>query len=175
MVITSTESPSMQPQGTVIDFETIGEFDRNYSSRDTRQYALLKPTIFGYLTDGKMVQYCAEGISDIENIVTIMNEILPTLEPPFYALNCYFERGVCTHSCTFTPKPLIDVRGGNTYERKWDVRKRLGIPTYDDPFNGNGYTCMLEWHKENYKDCMKHNRACLLIEKDILEHTQGVK
>ncbi len=136
MVITLTESAPMPVQGTVIDLETIGAFDNRYSYTDTRQYALLKPTIFGYLTENNLVQCCAEGISDIENVVTIMNEILPTLEPPFYALNCHFERGVCTHSCTFIPEPLIDVRGENSRERKWDVRARLGIPTYDDPFNG---------------------------------------
>ena len=171
MVIKHNESARMQMTGTVIDLETIGEFDRQYHYSDTRQYAKLKPTIFGYLSGNNLVQYCAEGPADISNVVKKMNEILPTLETPFYALNCNFEKGVCTHSCTHTPEPLLDVRGGNTFEKKWDARARLGIPTYDDPFNGEGYTCVLEWQKNNYIDCLKHNRACLLIERDILERT----
>lgn len=174
MVIKYQETSKMHMSGTIIDLETIGEFDRQYHYSDTRQYAKLKPTIFGYLTGDNLVQYCAEGLADISNVVTIMNDILPSLDPPFYALNCNFEKGVFTHYCNNMPEPLIDMRGEKSFERKWDARARLGISTYDDPFNGKGYTCVLEWKKDNYSDCLKHNRACLLIERDILERTQGL-
>ena len=172
MVIESREFVGMFGGGTIIDLETIGRFDRRYDSTDSRQYAGLRPTIFGYLSEGVLVQHCAEGPGDIPLIIEIMNQILPVLEPPFYALNCYFKHGVCKHSCNFIPEPLIDVRGVNSRESKWDVRRRLGIPTYDDPFNGVGYTCIQEWKNENYSDCLKHNRACLLIERDILEYNR---
>ena len=175
MIIKHTESALMRVEGTLIDLETIGEFDRRFHSSDTRYYAQLLPTIFGFITGNELVQYCAEEPSDIPALVTKMNDLLPTFSPPFFALNCIFEQGVCTHKCEFPLDPLIDVRGGNTYERKWDVRARLGISTYNDPFNGDGYKCMTEWEKGNYPDCMKHNRACLLIERDILEHTKGLK
>jgi hypothetical protein len=174
MVLLNQENIQTKFKGTLIDLETFGSFDQRFSASDSRRYALHKPTIFGYITEDNMVQYCAEGLDDIKNIVTIMNDILPTLDSPFYALNCHFERGVCTHSCSTVPEPLIDVRGENSTERKWDVRARLGIPTYDDPFNGDGYACLLEWQNENYRACLSHNRACLLIERDILEHTQGL-
>jgi hypothetical protein len=174
MILLENKTGHMNISGTIIDFETVGEFDKRYQFSDSRRYASHKPTIFGYLTGDRMVQYCAEGVSDIDNVITQMNEILPVLEPPFYALNCHFERGVCTHSCTFTPSRLLDVRGENSTESKWAVRRRLGIPTYDDPFNGKGYQCLLEWQKENYPDCLKHNQACLQIERDILQHTQGL-
>ena len=174
MIFIEQKTAPIKLKGTVIDLETVGGFDDRFRSTDTRRYAPQKPTIFGYLTKDTMIQYCAEGQEDIQNIVTKMNEILPSLEPPFYALNCHFERGVCTHSCTFVPEPLIDVRGENSRERKWDVRARLGIPKYDDPFNGSGYQCILEWQKENYDDCLKHNQACLQIERDILQTLQGL-
>ena len=172
MVIECREFVGMFGSGTIIDLETVGEFDRRFNSTDSRQYAQLRPTIFGYLSEGTLVQYCAEGYSDTFSLVDIMNATLPSLDSPFYALNCHFERGVCVHSCTCVPEPLLDVRGENSRERKWDVRARLGIPTYNDPFNGNGYTCLLEWQNGNYADCLNHNRACLLIERDILEHNQ---
>ncbi|MHA1972452.1 MAG: hypothetical protein ACTSW1_05655 [Candidatus Hodarchaeales archaeon] len=164
----------MHQKGTLIDLETIGEFDRRYHHKDSRQYAQLQPTIFGYISENTLVQYCAEGPDEISNIIDIMSNTLPTFDPPFYALNCFFENGVCTHACNYPLDPMIDVRGGNSMEKKWGVRARLGIPTYNDPFNGNGYTCLLEWEKGNFKECMKHNRACLLIERDILERTKKI-
>ena len=172
MVIECREFVGMFGRGTIIDLETVGRFSRQFDSTDSRQYAGLRPTIFGYLSGGVLVQYCAEGSGDIPVLVEIMNKVLPTLEPPFYALNCNFERGVCSNSCTCVPEPLIDVRGVNSRESKWKIRARLGIPTYDDPFNGVGYTCIREWENENYTDCLKHNRACLLIERDILDHNR---
>ena len=102
-----------------------------------------------------------------------MNTTIPKLNPPYYAYNCYFEQGVCTHSCTCVPEPLYDVRGRDSRIRKWDLRARLGISKYDDPFKGNGYTCLLEWQKNNYSDCLKHNRACLLVERDILYNSKS--
>jgi len=48
-------------KGTIIDFETTGDFDENYQSPDPRYFGDITPTLFGYLINDKMVQYCAEG------------------------------------------------------------------------------------------------------------------
>lgn len=175
MVIEARESVDFRFAGTLIDFETIGEFDRQYPSQDTRRYANLKPIIFGYITGRVLVQYCAEGPDDIEALVRVMNDRLPNLSGPFYALNCHFERGVSANSCAYVPQPLVDVRGHRYSGSKWAIREQLGIPQYSDPFDGDGLRCMREWGLGNYPDCLRHNRACLLIERDIQEHARGMK
>jgi len=175
MVKTHREPAQMRFKGTVFDLETIGEFNDKYQSWETERYADHKPTIFGYITNGVLLQYCAEGYREIEKIIRIMNDTLPNLDEPFYVFNCHFERGVCTHSCTNVPVIMIDVRDNKYHGSKWDIREQLGIPTYDDPFDGSGYRCMIEWQNKNYDDCLKHNRACLLIERDIYEHAKGIR
>ena len=61
------------------------------------------------------------------------------------------------------------------YERKRDAVRNLGIPNFDDPFNGDGYlaakawTKHLETHETSYVDnIMAHNCACVLKEYSIL-------
>ncbi|MDD5650366.1 MAG: hypothetical protein PHF86_08125 [Candidatus Nanoarchaeia archaeon] len=54
------------------------------------------------------------------------------------------------------------------YEKKEHVVHNLDIPKYEDPFNGDGKKCMDSWILGNYKKSLKHNRSCLLKEKDIL-------
>ena len=51
---------------------------------------------------------------------------------------------------------------------KWELRDILKISTYDDPFNGDSSKCDTHWVNRDYSSCIKHNRACLLIERDIL-------
>jgi hypothetical protein len=174
MVIEVQELVIFQFAGTLIDYETIGEFDRHYPSQDPRCYAQLKPVIFGYITGGTLIQYCAEGPDDLEALIGIMNDTLPRLSTPFYALNCHFERGVSFNSCKFVPDPLLDVRANRFFGPKWTIREELGIPRHSDPFDGNGEKCMREWEMGHYSDCLKHNRACLLIERDIQTHARSI-
>jgi len=173
MVIFRKELAETGFTGTVIDLESVGDFNDYYFSSDPRRYAFHRATVFGYLTDGGLVQYCAEGMNELPVLVDIINDVLPSLDSPFYALNCHFERGVFVNTCSLVPKPLIDVRGRNLRGSKWAIRGRLGIPKYDDPFDGDGRKCKEEWKKGNYPDCLKHNRACLLIERDILLHNRS--
>jgi len=173
MVREHREHSSMRIKGTIIDLESTGEFDRTYSPWDPRQYANLSPTIFGYMTGENLVQHCAEGEEQIHEIVDTMKDALPMLEQPFYALNCNFERCVITNTCG-QEHPFQDVRENKYGGSKWAIRERLGIPTYDDPFHGDGLRCMHEWQRGNYDDCLRHNRACLLIERDIQEHARGI-
>lgn len=172
-MIENKESTKAGVKGTIIDIETIGEFDRKYPSYDLMHYSDLKPTIFGFLTENSLIQYCAEGPDEIPQLIQIIGNTIPKLSEPYYALNCYFERGILFHGCNLEPE-FIDVRG-EIRGRKWDIRENLGISTYNDPFNGVGYTCLLEWEKENYSQCLAHNRACLLIERDILKKVGGGK
>ncbi len=172
MVRVYKEPASMRVRGTLIDLETTGEFDRSYPPWDPRQYASIRPTIFGYITGDELVQYCAEGEDDLPEIREIMNATLPSLEGPFYALNTFFEGCIIENSCG-SQASFVDVRGG-IRGSKWDIRRHLGIPTYDDPFHGDGSLCIREWLRGNYDACMVHNRACLLIERDIYEFTLGI-
>ena len=51
---------------------------------------------------------------------------------------------------------------------KESIVKELGISAYDDPFPGAGVKCIEEFKRGNIADCLKHNRACLLKERNIL-------
>ena len=96
-----------------------------------------------------------------------MIEILPSLEPPFYAFNSVFERGVLFHSIN----KKIEFEGElnlEMFEKKKYTVQSLGIPNYDDPFNDDGLLCLKAWLKGEIDKSIKHNRACLLIERDIL-------
>jgi len=173
MVLGRRERSSTRMRGTIIDLETIGRFNRAYPPWDPRHYASISPTIFGYLTGETLIQHCAEDTEEIQEIIEIMRDTLPRLEQPFYALNSNFEKSVITNTCGQI-HPFLDVRENKYYGSKWAIREWLGIPTYDDPFHGDGLRCMHEWHRGNHRDCLLHNRACLLIERDIQEHARGI-
>lgn len=173
MVLASCERSSMRMRGTIVDLETIGPFNRAYPPWDPRHYASVTPTIFGYLTGEILAQHCAEDTGEIQEIIEIISDTLPRLEQPFYTLNCSFERCIIANTCRQS-YPFRDVRGNKYHGSKWAIRQRLGIPTYDDPFHGDGLRCIPEWHRGNYEDCLRHNRACLLIERDIQEHARGI-
>jgi hypothetical protein len=172
VVLIHREPASTRFRGTIVDLETIGEFDRSYMKWDPRQYAGIRPTIFGYISWGELVQYCAEGESDLPEIEKVMNADIPFLDGPFYALNANFERCIIENSCGLQTN-FIDVRG-RIRGSKWGIRRRLGIPSYGDPFRGEGSRCVVEWLRGNYGDCLRHNRACLLIERDIHEFSLGI-
>jgi hypothetical protein len=171
MVLENTEQVETKFKGTIIDLESIGDFNYDFPRWKPEHYLGIRPTIFGYLTNDMLVQYCAESESEIPVIVDEMKKTIPKLEEPFYALNTHFESCVILNTCSLEP-PFRDVRHYKLSGGKWDIRKFLGFPTYGDPFNGIGYRCLLEWKKGNYYDCLKHNRACLLIERDIYEYTR---
>jgi len=154
-------------KGTIIDFETTGDFDENYQSPDPRYFGDITPTLFGYLINDKMVQYCAEGPDEVQDLVQIISETVPMLDEPHYALNTSFERHILSRFCDLNPM-LIDVRSQIYAGKKW-LRDNLGLPTYNDPFDCEGYLCKVEWDKGNFEPCLKHNQACLQLERDILE------
>lgn len=151
-------------EGTIIDLETIGEFNNTYN--DARRYRDIIPVIFGYISRNGLEIICAEDISSIELEKEKVRRLLPELEKPFYAFNSVFEKGVLFHFLGIR----IDFRELNNerYENKKNAVRLLGISQYDDPFEDNGKMCMKAWLRGDIKMAMAHNRACLLKERDIL-------
>lgn len=54
-------------------------------------------------------------------------------------------------------------------EKKETVARGLGLPGYDDPFNGEGRLCVRAFGSGKVEDIIRHNRACLLKEHGILK------
>lgn len=151
-------------EGTIIDIETVGIFDRNF--KDSRQYKQIQPVIFGFINKNKLAIYSVDEDNN-EKLLKEVDKILNTLEKPFYAFNSDFERGVLFHSLN---KEIIFEGELNKekYEKKKNTEEELNISSYDDPFNGEGFLCVTNWLRGNKEKCIKHNRSCLLKEKDIL-------
>jgi hypothetical protein len=172
MVIIYSERIKSGFKGTIIDIETIGEFNRGYP--DSREYATLTPVIFG-LIDGEHLEICcARNRESLNKLQDKIREKVSSLSSPLYAFNSIFERGVLYHSCGLSI-PFDGELNLERYERKQYARISLDIDNYNDPFNDNGYLCSSAWSEEcrlaidmNSRQSIKHNRSCLLKERDIL-------
>jgi len=153
-------------EGTIIDLETIGPIRNEF--RDTRRYEKVKPYLFGYLTGNTIVQKYIEKPDHIPQLIQwIKKAILTDLcQKPLYAFYTEFETGVIY--CTTGIKVNFDRELKKGAGGKESIVKKLGISAYDDPFPGAGVKCIQEFKKGNIADCLKHNRACLLKERDIL-------
>jgi hypothetical protein len=166
MIISHNEKASSNFKGTIIDIETIGDFSK-YDDNDSRQYHKLTPTILGYITKDELNSLCAKGIDALEELKEQTVHILPSLKKPLFAFQSRFERAVFHHSYKIEIKFDGEL---NNKAREWkgDACSDLGIPNYDDPFNNVGKECNIAWIKGNYDAAIKHNRSCLLKERDIL-------
>jgi hypothetical protein len=165
MVIVYSEVTKANFEGTVIDIETIGDFCRGYE--DSREYRNMAPIIFGYIDKNGLKIHCAKKIESIINLKMAVAQIVLTLRKPLYAFNCCFEQGVLFHSCGIT----INFDGElnkERYELKKNAVTSLSIENYDDPFNDIGFKCKLAWEAGDTNSSIKHNRSCLLKERDIL-------
>ena len=151
-------------EGTIIDIESIGEFDERYS--DSRRYKYIQPVIFGFINRHTLQILCAEGKGAINELKEKIWEIVDELERPFYAFNTDFERGVLFHS--LNKKVEFDGELQRGRDSKARTVRELGIPNYDDPFFDNGRKCMIAWENGEFAKAIMHNRACLLKERDIL-------
>lgn len=152
-------------KGTIMDIETIGDFDRSYY--DSRRYANLLPVILGCMTNNVLRIYYVEKKKEIRDLEQKIIEVLSGLKKPFYAFNCEFEVGVLFHSCG--QKVRFDYElNQEKFESKGGVVRLLGINSYDDPFNDVGRLCAEAWLRGEIKKCIRHNRSCLLKERDIL-------
>jgi len=160
------ESAPTNFNGTIIDLETIGSFDRRYS--DSRAYADHKTVIFGAISCGILSQHYIRSSETIPNLTKEIEKILGALQRPFHSFNTHFEIGVLSH--TLGRRITFEKELNRTkYEKKQHVVIALGIPEYNDPFFGDGLKCMEAWKTGAVEKALAHNRACLLKERDILE------
>ena len=167
MLIFHNENIDSKFEGTIIDIETIGGFCREHGDDDSRTYSKLVPTIFGYITKDELNIICAKGKTGLENLEKKVIEILPALKRPIYAFQSRFERGVLHHCYNYSLKVDGELNA-DRYEWKGNACSELNIPNYDDPFNNIGKKCIFSWLRGDYENSLKHNRSCLLKERDIL-------
>jgi len=154
--------------GTIIDIETIGEFDKNPLYRfDSRRLKKMQQVIFGYINKNGLVILCAKSREAINELNAASKQILDDLERPFYALNTNFGSGVWFNQ--LNREIIFDGElQERPYESKREARNILAIPDYGDPFYDNGLECSRAWECTQYDKAIAHNRACLLKERDIL-------
>ena len=110
---------------------------------------------------------CAEGHEALDELKKETISILPNLNKPLFAFNCDFEIGALFHSCDV----LVEFHGElnkEKFEAKKNAVKLLGIPNHNDPFYDDGKKCKNAWLRGDYESSIKHNRSCLLKERDIL-------
>jgi len=166
VLISHFEKTKSRFEGTIIDIETIGEFCYDYD--DSRHYQDIIPTIFGWINKDELNIFCARGMNAIEELKEKTTHTLPNLGKPWYAFNCSFEKGVLFHSYGTKIKFKGELNE-KKFEKKKNAVAKLGIPNYDDPFYDSGFECLKAWKKGHYKHAVKHNRSCLLKERDILQ------
>ena len=164
LIIEHREETTSDFEGTIIDIETIGEFLNQYP--DSRRYKDIQLVIFGFINRQSLQIFCAKGMEAINELREKTEEIINSLERPFYAFNTDFERGVLFYE--LGKKIDFDGELQEGRESKASARSYLGIPNYDDPFYDKGILCMLAWEDGEFDKAIAHNRACLLKERDIL-------
>ncbi len=153
-------------EGTIVDIETIGDFDKSYRY-DSRQYKNIRQVILGYIDKDALQIYCATDAAGIEELKKLTPEIIKTLARPYYAFNCSFERGVWFNHIGVEVAFDGELQG-EPFESKKNAVRLLKISNYDDPFFDIGLECMKAWSKGEFEKAIAHNRACLLKERDIL-------
>ncbi len=168
MIIEHKEDINSDFKGTIIDIETIGEFNRQYrGTHDSREYQNIQQVIFGFINGQGLHIFCAKGTEAINELKEKTEELIDLLQRPFYAFQSEFERGVLFYELG----KEIDFDGElQRYrgESKGNAKAELYIPNYDDPFNDVGKLCMTAWENGEFDKAIAHNRACLLKERDIL-------
>lgn len=159
------ENTTSKFDGTIIDLETIGNFERKFT--DSRQYSKIRPVFFGYLTKNEIEIHCAENKSEIDELLSKIKRFVSKLPRPFYAFNTPFEMGVIFHNLG---EEILFERELNKekFEPKHMAVQELKLPNYDDPFFDIGRQFISSWEKGNIKNCIAHNRADLFKERDIL-------
>jgi hypothetical protein len=168
LILEHREDISSNFKGTIIDIETIGDFNGRYrNTGDWREYEGIQQVIFG-LINGQYLQILY--VTKKEEINELNDRILgliDKLEKPFYAFNTSFEK--CVLTCQLGKEISVECElQREKYESKANAVRELGIPTHGDPFNDKGLLCMYAWQNGEFERAVAHNRACLLKERDIL-------
>lgn len=163
MIYKKEEQIAQSIEGTIIDFETIGNFS---DASGCERYKNIKPVIFGILEkDIIQISYIKDE-KYIPELLDLIKSKIKDLTRPLHAYNCEFEKCIIYYclglSLEFHELQFLE------YMSKKRAVEILGIPNYEDPFKDIGKLCPEAWWKGNYEDCIKHNKACLLKERDIL-------
>jgi hypothetical protein len=155
-------------KGTIIDIETIGEFNGRYrNTGDWREYEGIQQVIFGLINSQYLQILWVKKKEEISELNDRISSIIDTLEKPFYAFNTSFEKCVLTcqlgRAVTFEGELQRE-----KFEAKYSAVRELRIPAHGDPFNDKGLLCMYAWQAGEFDKAIAHNRACLMKERDIL-------
>ncbi|MHA1637592.1 MAG: hypothetical protein ACTSUB_06200 [Candidatus Thorarchaeota archaeon] len=160
-------------EGTIIDIETVGEFRRvggfsplgqDYLGR----YKDMKITTVGFLSENELSVFFVKDAESLDNFRKKAISILKTRTAPTYAFNKSFEEGCYFWNSGQESLHIDNELQSFTGEKKENVVIKLGINKYDDPFHGEGRKCVSAFFQGNIDDIVKHNRACLLKENQIL-------
>jgi len=160
-------------KGTIIDIETVGEFGEAPYSQDKEDYLAryrdIRITTVGILAGGKLQIFAAKGVEHLADFQRNAIMFMSRLTGPLHAFNKAFEEA-CFYWNSGREILAIDrdiqmTRG----EKKEAVVRGLGLPGYDDPFNGEGRLCVRAFQSGKVGDVIRHNRACLLKEYGILK------
>lgn len=155
-------------EGTIIDIESIGSFNNCYFDDDSRQYKDIIPVIFGYIFGKRLIILCAENEEEeITLLKSTIIRLIDRLPRPFYAFNTRFEKGVTFHACSLNINFEYELNAFPKEKKKYTVQD-LGLNNYDDPFFDDGFLCLKAWENGDFENSVKHNRSCLLKERDIL-------
>ena len=152
-------------EGTIIDLETIGPL---YDVlKGTKRYKEVKPYLSGYLTGNMIVQKYVDKSDHIPALLDFIKETnFGDFQKPLYAFFVEFETGVIY--CSTGKRLLFDRELKKGKGSKEELVKKFGISNYDDPFPGQGIKLIQEFKNGNIEGALRHNRACLLKERDIL-------
>ena len=154
--------------GTIVDIETIGNFDLTYAGYDLKRYRNIRQVILGYITSDSLDIYCCESESEIKPLALKTKALLFELAKPFYAFNCDFEKKIWqVHGFILHNMEELQCKDQFGFETKAQAVEGLGIPQYDDPFDDNGLLAADAWSKGDFSAAIAHNRSCLLKERDI--------
>jgi hypothetical protein len=153
-------------EGTILDIETIGEFDPGYPY-DSRHYRKFSQVVFGYVDKEQIHICCAQNPEGIEKLKLMTPGIFAALKRPYYAFNCNFESGVWFHQAGIQIDFDRELQG-EPFESKKNAIPLLKISNYNDPFYDKGQLCIKAWNDLHFQKVIAHNRACLLKESDIL-------
>lgn len=183
LLLTHTEERTDEYiDGTIIDFETVGEFLRGIGLEVYRDH---QPVSLGFLSGHTLTVVARKGDKAVHEVALrkVCREMIFGAKRPFYAFNAEFEIGVLFWFIEEVVPFDRDIQflikaesGAMIPEAKRYVVKNLGIPNFDDPFNDVGKLVQDSWKKyletgdeSHLMDIIHHNRACLLKEYWILE------
>ena len=159
-------------KGTIIDIETVGEFGEASYCQDKEDYLAryrnIRITAVGILAGGKLQIFAAKGVEHLADFQRSAIMFMSKATGPLHAFNKAFEEG-----CYYwnSGREILDIDRDiqmTRREKKEAVVRNLGLPGYDDPFNGEGRLCVRAFQSGKVEDIIKHNRACLLKEYGIL-------